>query len=95
MKDLFPVTNDIAEKCVIAYQEERLGQEAILKLFDHMARAVWESISPEDASEEVIRDATLLCLDKTARFDAQRNKAFNFFTTIIAGHFRQVRHANV
>ena len=44
-------------------------------------------IEPEDA----VQEGVVICFEKIDRFDPKRgSKAFNFFTTIVANHYRQV-----
>lgn len=40
--------------------------------------------------EDALQEGVLVCLSKINRFDPERGKAFNWFTTIILNHFRQL-----
>lgn len=40
--------------------------------------------------EDALQEAVLACLSKMHRFDPDRGKAFNWFTTIILNHYRQL-----
>jgi hypothetical protein len=40
--------------------------------------------------EEVLQECVTFAFEKADRFDHKKGKAFNFFTTIILGHMRQL-----
>jgi len=40
--------------------------------------------------EDALQEGVLACWSKLDRFDPERGKAFNWFTTIILNHFRQL-----
>ena len=40
--------------------------------------------------EDALQEGVLACLSKVERFDPDRGKAFNWFTTIILNHYRQL-----
>jgi DNA-directed RNA polymerase specialized sigma24 family protein len=43
-------------------------------------------VDEEDAKQE----AVMVCLRKAPKFDTDRGKAFNYFTTMILNHYRQL-----
>jgi len=56
-------------------------------LSDNIVRAFrFSLVDEEDAKQE----AVLVCLRKIERFDTGRGKAFNYFTTMILNHYRQL-----
>jgi len=40
--------------------------------------------------EDALQEAVLICLQKKHKFNSDKGKAFNYFTTIILNHFRQL-----
>jgi len=40
--------------------------------------------------EDALQEGVLVCLQKVDRFNPDRGKAFNWFTTIILNHYRQL-----
>ncbi len=56
-------------------------------LSDNIVRAFrFSLVDEEDAKQE----AVLVCLKKIDKFDIERGKAFNYFTTMILNHYRQL-----
>ena len=65
--------------------------ECVAKCFyllsDNIIRAFrFSMVEEEDAKQE----AVLVCLKKISRFEHSRGKAFNYFTTMILNHYRQL-----
>jgi len=48
--------------------------------------ARFNNIDPEDA----VQEGVMICFDKIDRFDPRKGKAFNYMTTCILNHFRQM-----
>jgi hypothetical protein len=48
--------------------------------------AHFSMIDPDDA----IQEGVMICFDKVGRFDSRKGKAFNYMTTCILNHFRQL-----
>ena len=48
--------------------------------------AKFHMIDPDDA----IQEGVMICFDKVDRFDSRKGKAFNYMTTCILNHFRQL-----
>jgi hypothetical protein len=48
--------------------------------------AKFNNIDPEDA----IQEGVMICFEKIDRFDPRKGKAFNYMTTCILNHFRQM-----
>jgi hypothetical protein len=40
--------------------------------------------------DDAIQEGVLICFDKLDRFDASKGKAFNYLTTCILNHYRQI-----
>ena len=48
--------------------------------------AKFEHIDPDDA----VQEAVMVCFEKIDRFDTTRGKAFNYMTTVVFNHLRQL-----
>lgn len=48
--------------------------------------AKFNMIDPDDA----VQEGVMICFDKVDRFDSRKGKAFNYMTTCILNHFRQL-----
>ena len=60
---------------------------AFYKLSENIVRyAKFNLIDVDDA----VQEGVMICLDKIDRFDPQKGKAFNYMTTCILNHFRQL-----
>lgn len=97
------INNKEFENIITIYQEA-LGQkkssgiepdpiicECIANFFyllsENIIRAFrFSMVDEEDAKQE----AVMVCLKKIERFDVSRGKAFNYFTTMILNHYRQL-----
>lgn len=75
-KDLQP--DPILAECIANYFY--LLSTNIIKAFR------FSMVDEEDAKQE----AVMVCLKKIERFDTERGKAFNYFTTMILNHYRQL-----
>lgn len=72
-----PEDDDIKREITICFY---LLSDTILRAFN------FKLIDKEDALQEGV----LACLSKVQRFNPERGKAFNWFTTIILNHYRQL-----
>jgi DNA-directed RNA polymerase specialized sigma subunit len=62
-----------------------------LTLSEHLAQYFhFNLIEPEDA----IQEGVVVCFDKVDRFNVKRGKAFNYFTTVCANHYRQLHRTS-
>lgn len=60
---------------------------AFFTLSENIVRyAKFQMIDPDDA----IQEGVMICFDKIDRFDPRKGKAFNYMTTCILNHFRQL-----
>jgi DNA-directed RNA polymerase sigma subunit (sigma70/sigma32) len=60
---------------------------AFLTLSENIVRyAKFQLIDMDDA----IQEGVMICFDKIDRFDSRKGKAFNYMTTCILNHFRQL-----
>jgi hypothetical protein len=60
---------------------------AFYTLSEHLVRyAKFQLIEDDDA----VQEGVLICFDKVDRFDPRKGKAFNYMTTCILNHFRQM-----
>lgn len=69
----------------IAIQEDLT--RAFYTLSENIVRyAKFNNIEPDDA----VQDGVLTCFDKIDKFNPSRGKAFNYMTTCILNHFKQI-----
>lgn len=88
------INNRDFEELIVAYlktpDDEDIKNEVSLCFYllsENIIRAFnFKLIDKEDALQEGV----LACFCKIDRFDPERGKAFNWFTTIILNHFRQL-----
>jgi hypothetical protein len=88
------ITNEELTKVVIAYNDKDLPKPLMRQVFIKLATFTYEHKSYYfecDNPKEVIDGAADLCLEKVQKYDAERGKAFNFFTTIIGCYLRQMK----
>jgi len=61
--------------------------EAFFTLSENIVRyAKFQLIDSDDATQEGV----MICFEKIDRFDSRKGKAFNYMTTCILNHFRQL-----
>ena len=41
-------------------------------------------------ADDAVQEGVMICFDKIERFDSRKGKAFNYMTTCILNHFRQL-----
>jgi hypothetical protein len=70
------------------YEESRQKlATAFFTLSENIVRyAKFKLIDQDDA----IQEGVMICFDKIGRFDSRKGKAFNYMTTCILNHFRQL-----
>jgi hypothetical protein len=75
-------------KVVSCYQESQKELAAeFYKLSENIVRyAKFNLIDQDDA----IQEGVMICFEKIDRFDPRKGKAFNYMTTCILNHFRQL-----
>jgi DNA-directed RNA polymerase specialized sigma subunit len=60
---------------------------AFFTLSENIVRyAKFKLIDQDDA----VQEGVMICFDKIERFDSRKGKAFNYMTTCILNHFRQL-----
>lgn len=60
---------------------------AFYTLSEHLVRyAKFQLIDDDDA----VQEGVMICFEKVDRFDSRKGKAFNYMTTCILNHFRQM-----
>jgi len=67
------------------------SQNQLANLFNILAvnivnYARFQNIDPDDA----VQEGVLICFEKIDRFDPRKGKAFNYMTTCVLNHFRQL-----
>lgn len=75
--------------------EMRALQDHLAILFIRLAENIiryrkYKFVDPDDAVQEFVR----ICFDKLGQFDRRRGKAFNYLTTCIFSHYRQLYRHN-
>ena len=81
--------NELSLKASCEIHEESRQKLAIafLTLSENIVRyAKFQLIDMDDATQEGV----MICFDKIDRFDSRKGKAFNYMTTCILNHFRQL-----
>jgi DNA-directed RNA polymerase specialized sigma subunit len=65
------------------------------KCFTVLVKAVIEYGKFENLDkDDMLQEGLMVCFDKLSRYDATKSKAFNYFTTCVLGHFRQLYRAS-
>ena len=90
------ISNEELTKVVMSYKEGLLPKPLFHECLARIAKQVFESKHYKfecsaDECQRIISDAADLCIVKSEKFDPERGKAFNFFTTIIGCWLRQER----
>ena len=80
--------NRVLRTSILSFEE---SQDALATAFytlsENIARyAKFSFIAPDDA----IQEGVLICFEKIDRFDPSKGKAFNYMTTCILNHYRQL-----
>ncbi len=80
------------EKIVEMIQEGMLVERDVwfVEFIDHISYHISRHLKYE-LNKEVIQECREICYLKVYKYDPTAGKAFNYFTTIILGHLRQVR----
>lgn len=77
MRESLSNYNDSKQKLAVAF----------FTLSENIVRyAKFQLIDADDA----IQEGVMICFDKIDRFDSRKGKAFNYMTTCILNHFRQL-----
>jgi DNA-directed RNA polymerase specialized sigma24 family protein len=83
------------DECILAYKEatqeyhdlQNMLAVAFFTLSDNLARyAKFSHIDIDDA----VQEGVMICFEKIDRFNPEIGKAFNYMTTCILNHFRQL-----
>lgn len=77
LESAYDLHEDSKSKLAIAFftLSENIVRYAKFKLIDH---------------DDAIQEGVMICFDKIDRFDSRKGKAFNYMTTCILNHFRQL-----
>jgi hypothetical protein len=92
------VTEDEIQQQIELRQRDETNDEQLVELIDELIGWVWSLPNyrfDHDNPESVMIEASELCLQKVARYDASKGKASNFFITIIGCYLRQVRRSQM
>jgi len=76
---------------IAAYDEFRASQKILAEAFYTLSKnivryAKFSNIDEDDA----IQEGVLICFERVEKFDPTKGKAFNYLTTCILNHFRQL-----
>jgi len=83
--DKFVVMHRVSEQVYVETQQQLAV--AFLTLSENIVRyAKFNLIDIDDA----IQEGVMICFEKIDRFDPQKGKAFNYMTTCILNHYRQL-----
>jgi hypothetical protein len=79
------------EDVVAAYDDFRAAQKILADAFYTLSKnivryAKFSNIDEDDA----IQEGVLICFERVEKFDPTKGKAFNYLTTCILNHFRQL-----
>lgn len=81
--------NEESLKIAVSEHEDckRTLASAFFTLSENIVRyAKFQLIDADDA----VQEGVMICFDKIDRFDSRKGKAFNYMTTCILNHFRQL-----
>lgn len=80
-----------------AYEEFERYQKELTEAFYILSTNIanyyinrYSGIDVDDATQE----AVLICFEKIDRFDPKKGRAFNYMTTCVINHFRQIYRSN-
>jgi len=93
------------EKKVPLEESEKYYREACVNLKEHQEQLAYAFyiLSENIANyakfngidiDDCIQEGVLICFEKIDRFDPRKGKAFNYMTTCILNHFRQLYRSN-
>jgi hypothetical protein len=79
---------DALKSCKSIHEESKQKlATAFFTLSENIVRyAKFQLIDADDA----VQEGVMICFDKIDRFDSRKGKAFNYMTTCILNHFRQL-----
>lgn len=79
---------NILKEAIIEHEEcKKTLASAFFTLSENIVRyAKFQLIDADDA----VQEGVMICFDKIDRFDSRKGKAFNYMTTCILNHFRQL-----
>jgi hypothetical protein len=79
--------NEISNADVEYMEAQSILAEAFYTLSQNIVRyAKFSNIDEDDA----IQEGVLICFERAEKFDPEKGKAFNYLTTCILNHFRQL-----
>lgn len=87
-EDCLILKNLSLKECSATYDDSKQKlATAFFTLSENIVRyAKFQLIDSDDA----IQEGVMICFDKIDRFDSRKGKAFNYMTTCILNHFRQL-----
>ena len=93
-------TNEF-EDLIIKYNKSRKGsknhlsyQEELVKQFRLLAENIVRGFKFKIDWDDAIQEGILICLDKVKKYDKSKGRGFNYCTTIIINHFKQIYRNN-
>jgi hypothetical protein len=87
-KSLLKAKEDLLRETDASHEDSKQKLAvAFFTLSENIVRyAKFQLIDADDA----IQEGVMICFDKIGRFDSRKGKAFNYMTTCILNHFRQL-----
>lgn len=87
-KEMIKIKKEAHQTANNLHEESRQKlAEAFFTLSENIVRyAKFQLIDIDDA----VQEGVMICFDKIDRFDSRKGKAFNYMTTCILNHFRQL-----
>jgi hypothetical protein len=75
---------------IAAYREGKVDDNLLSEVFRKLATAVLTSRNCKlEHVDDFLKEVSDLCFEKMVRYDTNKGKAFNYFTTIIGCYFSQ------
>lgn len=88
------VPDELKEKITIYDDISREHEESRAKLADNFLKLSGELVRYAKFSlidaDDAVQEGVMICFEKIDRFDPEKGKAFNYMTTCIYNHFRQL-----
>ena len=72
------------------HKQYKIVQAQITENFYILVKNIQSSFKFAIDADDCIQEGVLICLTKLHCFDPSKGKAFNYFTTTILNHFRQI-----
>ncbi len=71
------------------YKQDKIKEKELVSHFEKLINLFCKELKV-NLDKELNEDLVDICLQKLERYDSKKGKAFNYFTTIILCHLRQI-----